>query len=60
MVLTGQGTVAFDATLKNISNKGNAGRTGPFVRGDEVTIARDAAALPEAWSAIFLSLGRQL
>ena len=36
---------------------GAAGRTGPFVRGDAATIARDAAALPEDWREIFLRLG---
>jgi predicted short-subunit dehydrogenase-like oxidoreductase (DUF2520 family) len=46
------------ATLENLRQRGRDGRTGPFVRGDEATIARDAAALPEAWREIFLKLGR--
>jgi len=45
------------ATARNIERLGAAGRTGPFVRGDAPTIARDAAALPEAWREIFLRLG---
>lgn len=47
-----------EATLCNVERHGAGGRTGPFVRGDEATIARDAAALPEAWRELFLSLGR--
>jgi len=47
-----------EATLRNMERHGAGGRTGPFVRGDEATIARDAAALPEAWRELFLSLGR--
>lgn len=46
------------ATLENVARRGAAGRTGPFVRGDEATIARDASALPEPWRSIFLGLGR--
>lgn len=45
------------ATARNIERHGAAGRTGPFVRGDRPTIARDAASLPEAWRDIFLRLG---
>jgi len=45
------------ATLDNIQRHGAAGRTGPFVRGDAATIARDAAALPEGWREVFLRLG---
>ena len=45
-------------TLRNLSEHGAAGRTGPFVRGDEATIDRDARALPEEWWAVFLDLGR--
>ena len=45
------------ATLHNIEARGAAGRTGPFVRGDAETIARDAAALPDAWREVFLKLG---
>ena len=47
-----------EATLRNIETHGDKGRTGPFVRGDDGTIQRDAAALPEAWREIFLRLGR--
>jgi hypothetical protein len=46
------------ATLRNLLAHGREGRTGPFARGDEATIARDAAALPEAWRELFLTLGR--
>ena len=46
-----------EATQRNIERLGDAGRTGPFVRGDEATIERDAAALPEVWREIFLKLG---
>lgn len=46
------------STARNIERHGAAGRTGPFVRGDAPTIARDAAALPPAWREIFLGLGR--
>jgi predicted short-subunit dehydrogenase-like oxidoreductase (DUF2520 family) len=46
-----------EATARNIERHGPDGRTGPFVRGDEPTIARDAAALPAAWRAVFLALG---
>lgn len=46
------------ATLQNLMLHGREGRTGPFARGDEATIARDAAALPEAWREIFLRLGK--
>ena len=47
-----------EATLRNIEVHGASGRTGPFIRGDEGTIQRDAAALPAAWREIFLKLGR--
>ncbi len=46
------------ATLENLLREGRDGRTGPFARGDEATIARDAAALPADWREIFLRLGR--
>ncbi len=49
-----------EATLRNILAQGAAGRTGPFVRGDEATIERDAAALPKAWRQLFVDLGRSL
>ena len=45
------------ATLRNVATHGAGGRTGPFVRGDAATIARDAAALPEPWREVFLKLG---
>jgi len=58
--LPGRGLMPLaEATLRNIADKGAAGRTGPFVRGDEATINRDAEALPEPWRSIFLTLGRQ-
>lgn len=46
------------ATLDNVMRGGRPGRTGPFARGDEATIARDAEALPAAWRELFLTLGR--
>jgi hypothetical protein len=49
-----------EATLKNIEAQGATGRTGPFVRNDKATIARDAAALPKPWQELFLSLGHSL
>ena len=57
--LPGRGLVPLvEATARNVERHGAAGRTGPFVRGDAATIARDAAALPEAWREIFLAPGR--
>ncbi len=47
-----------EATLRNIGARGAAGRTGPFVRGDERTILRDAEALPPEWREVFLRLGK--
>ncbi|GLH68600.1 hypothetical protein GETHPA_01330 [Geothrix rubra] len=59
VVLPGRGLWPLaEATLHNLERHGAGGRTGPFVRGDEATIARDAAALPEAWRELFLGLGR--
>lgn len=59
VVLPGRGLMALaEATLRNVEAHGVEGRTGPFVRGDEATIARDAAALPEAWHELFVRLGR--
>lgn len=59
IVLPGRGLAPLvDATARNIERHGASGRTGPFVRGDAPTIARDAAALPEAWRDVFLRLGR--
>ena len=46
-----------EATLRNLERHGAAGRTGPFIRGDLRTIARDAAALPPRWREVFLRLG---
>ncbi|MCE1229867.1 MAG: DUF2520 domain-containing protein [Firmicutes bacterium] len=46
-----------EATLKNVAERGEGGRTGPFIRGDEATIARDAQALEPAWREVFLRLG---
>ena len=60
VALPGRGLMPLaEATLRNIESRGAQGRTGPFVRGDETTIARDAQALPEAWGEIFLKLGRR-
>ena len=57
--LPGQGLLPLArATLDNVARLGAAGRTGPFVRGDQETIDRDAAALPEPWRSVFLTLGR--
>jgi len=47
-----------EATQRNVARQGREGRTGPFARGDEATIERDAAALPEPWRELFLKLGR--
>lgn len=59
VTLPGRGLLPLaEATLANVAAHGPAGRTGPFMRGDEATIARDAAALPEPWRRIFLDLGR--
>jgi predicted short-subunit dehydrogenase-like oxidoreductase (DUF2520 family) len=61
VALPGRGLLPLaEATLRNLAEHGAAGRTGPFVRGDEATIARDAAALPEPWRELFLKLGRSL
>jgi predicted short-subunit dehydrogenase-like oxidoreductase (DUF2520 family) len=58
VALPGRGLAPLaEATLRNVEAHGAAGRTGPFVRGDEATIARDAAALPGPWREIFLKLG---
>lgn len=59
--LPGRGLMPLaEATLDNIRRLGAAGRTGPFVRGDEATIRRDADALPDPWRTIFERLGRAL
>jgi predicted short-subunit dehydrogenase-like oxidoreductase (DUF2520 family) len=47
-----------EMTVRNVERRGAAGRTGPFVRGDEETIRRDREALPEAWAEVFERLGR--
>jgi hypothetical protein len=61
VALPGRGLLPLaEATLRNIEEHGSEGRTGPFARGDEATIARDAAALPEVWRDLFLKLGRSL
>ena len=61
VALPGRGLLPLaEATLHHVAVHGPAGRTGPFVRGDEATIARDAEALPEPWREIFLKLGRGL
>lgn len=57
--LPGRGLMPLvEATVRNIAAKGAEGRTGPFARGDEATIVRDAEALPEDWREVFLRLGR--
>ena len=61
VALPGRGLLPLaEATLHHVAEAGLAGRTGPFVRGDEATIMRDAEALPEPWREIFLKLGRSL
>lgn len=61
VALPGRGLLPLaEATLRNVAERGATGRTGPFVRGDEATISRDAQALPEPWRDIFLKLGRSL
>jgi predicted short-subunit dehydrogenase-like oxidoreductase (DUF2520 family) len=61
VALPGRGLLPLaEATLRNVAEHGAKGRTGPFVRGDEATIQRDAAALPEAWRELFLKLGHRL
>ena len=56
--LPGRGLMPLvEATVRNIERLGAEGRTGPFVRGDAPTIARDAAALPADWREVFLRLG---
>ena len=61
VALPGRGLLPLaEATLRNIAEHGAKGRTGPFVRHDEATIARDAEALPEAWRELFLKLGHRL
>ena len=58
VILPGRGLMALaEATRHNIEQHGAAGKTGPFVRGDEATILRDAASLPLPWREIFLRLG---
>ncbi|MDB5987500.1 MAG: hypothetical protein JWR16_2553 [Nevskia sp.] len=46
-----------EITVRKIFEQGASARTGPFVRGDQATIQRDAAALPPAWREVFLKLG---
>ena len=61
VALPGRGLLPLaEATLRNVAERGASGRTGPFARGDETTIIRDAEALPEPWCEIFLKLGRSL
>lgn len=58
VVLPGGGLAPLaQATLDNIRKHGAGGRTGPFVRGDRVTIERDRDALPEPWRSLFVQLG---
>ncbi len=59
--LPGRGLMPLvEATARNIERLGKAGRTGPFVRGDQATIERDAEALPAEWRDLFLKLGQLL
>lgn len=59
--LPGRGLVPLmEATLRNVAERGAEGRTGPFARGDEATILRDAEALGPGWREIFLGLGRMI
>jgi len=59
ITLPGRGLAPLaEATARSVQRHGPAGRTGPFVRGDAATIARDAQALPAAWRDIFLQLGK--
>ena len=61
VALPGRGLLPLaEATLRNVGAAGAAGRTGPFMRGDEATNARDAEALSGPWREIFLQLGRAL
>jgi len=61
VALPGRGLLPLaEATLRNVAELGPKGRTGPFVRGDEASITRDAEALPEPWREVFLKLGRAL
>jgi len=46
-----------EAALRNAAERGPAGLTGPFARGDGETIQRDAKALPERWRGLFAGLG---
>jgi predicted short-subunit dehydrogenase-like oxidoreductase (DUF2520 family) len=55
----GLSTLAHTA-INNAAKHGRNGITGPFVRGDAETIARDCEALPEAWRGAFAKIGSQL
>ncbi len=58
ITLPGRGFLPLaEATVRKGASRGEAGRTGPFVRGDAETIAADAAALPPEWRELFLKLG---
>ena len=58
VALPGRGLLGLtEAALGNAAEQGPAGLTGPFARGDEETIQRDAEALPEKWRELFLGLG---
>ncbi len=59
VALPGRGFLPLaEATLRHVEAHGEAGRTGPFVRGDQGTIQRDAMALPLEWREVFLRLGK--
>mgnify|MGYP001331985002 CR=1 FL=1 len=46
-----------EKTLLNLQERGEAGRTGPFVRNDTETIKRDTDALPESLQSLFALIG---
>jgi hypothetical protein len=46
------------SAIANAAVHGKSGITGPFARGDEATIQRDCAALPDDWRRLFMEIGR--
>ena len=58
IILQGKGIMGLaESTLNAFKQNGKNGITGPFVRGDQETIQRDIAALPEKWRSLFEGLG---
>ena len=56
--LPGRGIMGLaESTLDNMKQHGTKGITGPFARGDQETIQRDTAALPQEWRNVFVELG---